>query len=68
MNDTFVSSAALNQPVIVPVSQFNENGRVHEGFGEMIGQSRAWRQIIELQPGAVGMARLHPNRGVAEAI
>ena len=47
MNDTFVSSAALNQPVIVPVSQFNENGRVHEGFGEMIGQSRAWRQIIE---------------------
>jgi transcriptional regulator with GAF, ATPase, and Fis domain len=47
MNDTFVSSAALDQPVIVPVSQFNENGRVHEGFGEMIGQSRAWRQIIE---------------------
>jgi transcriptional regulator with GAF, ATPase, and Fis domain len=47
MNDTFVSSAALDQPVIVPVSRFNENGRVHEGFGEMIGQSRAWRQIIE---------------------
>lgn len=47
MNDTLVSSVALDQPVIVPVSQFNENGRVHEGFGEMIGQSRAWRQIIE---------------------
>src|ERR1700751_3793959 len=47
MNDTFVSSAALDQPVIVPVSRFNENGRVQEGFGEMIGQSRAWRQIIE---------------------
>ena len=47
MNDTFVSSAALDQSVIVPVSQFNENGRVHKGFGEMIGQSRTWRQIIE---------------------
>ena len=47
MNDTFVSSAALDQPVIVPVSQFNENGRVHEGFGEMIGQSRTWKQIVE---------------------
>src|SRR6201988_3855985 len=47
MNDTFVSAGALDQPLIVPVSQFNENGRVHEGFGEMIGQSRAWRQIID---------------------
>ena len=47
MNDIFVSSAALDQPVIVPVSQFNKNGRVHEGFGEMIGQSRTWRQTIE---------------------
>ena len=47
MNDTLVFSAALGQPEILPASHFNENGRALEGFGEMIGQSRAWRQIIE---------------------
>jgi transcriptional regulator with GAF, ATPase, and Fis domain len=47
MNDTFVSAAALDQSMIVPVLHFNENGRVREGFGEMIGQSRTWKQIVE---------------------
>jgi len=47
MNDTFVSSAALDQREILPASRFNENGRAVDGFGEMIGQSRTWRQIIE---------------------
>ena len=47
MNDTFVSAAALDQSMILPFSHFNENGRVREGFGEMIGQSRTWKQIVE---------------------
>jgi len=47
MNDTLFFSAALDQPEILPASHFNENGRALEGFGEMIGQSRTWRQIIK---------------------
>jgi transcriptional regulator of aromatic amino acid metabolism len=47
MNDTFVFSSVLDQPEISPVSHLNEYRRGVEGFGEMIGQSRTWRQIVE---------------------
>jgi transcriptional regulator with GAF, ATPase, and Fis domain len=47
MNDTFVFSAVLNQPEILPASHFGENRQAVEGFGEMIGQSRTWKQIVE---------------------
>jgi transcriptional regulator with GAF, ATPase, and Fis domain len=47
MNDTLVFSAGLDQPEILPASHFNETGRALEGFGEMIGQSRTWRKMIE---------------------
>lgn len=47
MNDTFVFSAVLNQSEILPASHFGENRRAVEEFGEVIGQSRTWTQIVE---------------------
>jgi transcriptional regulator with GAF, ATPase, and Fis domain len=46
MNGTFVFSAEPSPPEIVASSHFNQNGRAVGAFGEIIGQSRAWRQII----------------------
>jgi DNA-binding NtrC family response regulator len=40
------SRAVLNQPEIVISSRLNGNGKAAVAFGEIIGQSRAWRQII----------------------
>jgi DNA-binding NtrC family response regulator len=41
-----VSRAVPNQPEIVISSSFNGSGKAAGTFGEIIGQSRAWRQII----------------------
>src|SRR6266478_5701396 len=41
-----VSRAGPNQPEIVISSSFNGSGKAAGLFGEIIGQSRAWRQII----------------------
>jgi DNA-binding NtrC family response regulator len=40
------SRAVPNQPEIVISSPLNENGKAIGAFGEIIGQGRAWRQII----------------------
>jgi transcriptional regulator with GAF, ATPase, and Fis domain len=37
----------LNQPEIVISSRLNGNGKAAVAFGEIIGQSRAWRQITK---------------------
>jgi DNA-binding NtrC family response regulator len=39
--------AVPNQPEIVISSPLNGSGKAPVAFGEIIGQSRAWRQIIE---------------------
>lgn len=36
-----------NQSAIVTSSRFNGNGKAVGAFGEIIGQSRSWRQIIK---------------------
>ena len=41
------SRAVLNQPEIVISSRLNGNGKAAVAFGEIIGQSRAWRQITK---------------------
>jgi DNA-binding NtrC family response regulator len=41
-----VSRAMPHQPEIVISSHLNGSGKAAAGFGEIIGQSRAWRQII----------------------
>jgi DNA-binding NtrC family response regulator len=41
-----VSRAVPHQPEIVISSPLNGSGKADAGFGEIIGQSRAWRQII----------------------
>jgi DNA-binding NtrC family response regulator len=41
-----VARAVPNQPEIVISSSFNGSGKAAGTFGEIIGQSRAWRQII----------------------
>jgi len=41
-----VSRAVPNQPEIVISSSFNGSGKAAGPLGEIIGQSRAWRQII----------------------
>jgi DNA-binding NtrC family response regulator len=41
------SRGVPNQPEIVISSHLNGNGKAAEAFGEIIGQSRAWRQIIK---------------------
>jgi DNA-binding NtrC family response regulator len=38
--------AMVNQPEIVSSAHLNESGKPAASFGEIIGQSRAWRQII----------------------
>jgi transcriptional regulator with GAF, ATPase, and Fis domain len=47
MNGKFVFSAEASQPEIVPALNCNESGRPVGAFGEIIGQGRAWRQIIK---------------------
>jgi transcriptional regulator with GAF, ATPase, and Fis domain len=47
MNGTFVFSAEPGPSEIVASSHFKENGRGVGAFGEIIGQSRSWQQIIE---------------------
>src|SRR6267143_4335632 len=41
-----VSKAVPNQPEIVISSSFNGSGKAARAFGEIIGQTKAWRQII----------------------
>ncbi|MBV8451570.1 MAG: sigma 54-interacting transcriptional regulator [Deltaproteobacteria bacterium] len=43
---TSAAGATANQPKIMMPAQSHGSGEVTTSFGEIIGQSRAWREII----------------------
>ena len=47
MNGKFASVAELDQPEVMSPSQFNGSGPHVGAFGQIIGQSKAWRQITK---------------------